>query len=255
MQHSFNVEFAVKYGVTEAILISNLEYWIKKNKANNKNFFDGRYWTYNSIKAWSELFPYLSEKKIRNALKNLENEGLILTGNYNTSAYDRTRWYAFSDIGISILLKRQMEDEKKENQNCQNGEPIPNIIPDTIPDSKTDSSTGKKKKEQMKTHIPSQQETGFSDEMQEAFEDWLNYKKERREPYKDTGLKTLLKKLKSNIEQYGEEAVIDMLTKTIAAGYQGPVWDWLTKSKPAEKPKKDYGWDGFYYEGMFDEAK
>lgn len=134
MQHSFNVEFAIKYGVTEAILISHLEYWIKKNEANNKNFFDGRYWTYNSIKAWSELFPYLSEKKIRNALKHLENEGLILTGNYNTSAYDRTRWYSFSDMATSILLKWKMEVEKEANQNSKNGEPIPDIIPNTIPD-------------------------------------------------------------------------------------------------------------------------
>lgn len=123
----------MKYGVTEAILIYHLEYWIKKNEANNKNFFDGRYWTYNSIKAWSELFPYLSEKKIRNALKHLENEGLILTGNYNTSAYDRTRWYAFSDMATSILLKGQMEIEKKSNQNSEKGEPIPDIIPYTVP--------------------------------------------------------------------------------------------------------------------------
>lgn len=260
MQHSFDVEFAVKYGITESILISHLEYWISKNKANGKNFHDGRYWTYNSIKAWSELFPYLSEKKIRNALKNLEDKGVILTGNYNASAYDRTRWYAFSDMAISILLKGKMEIEKTANQNSQNGEPIPDIIPDTIPDDNPPHipHRGKSpKKENQPVRIPTQLETGFSDTMQEAFEDWLSYKKERREQYKDTGLKTLVKKLKSSVEQYGEEAVIDMLTRTIAAGYQGPVWDWLTKAKqePKEKPKKDYGWDGFYHEGMFDDPR
>ena len=92
------------------------------------------------------------------------------------------------------------------------------------------SPKGKKSKSELP--VPSQSETGFSDKMQEAFEDWLAYKKERREPYKETGLKTLLKKLKTSVDQHGEEAVIDMLTRTIAAGYQGPVWDWLKKAKP-----------------------
>ena len=33
---------------------------------------DGLAWTYNSIKALCELFPYLTEKKIINTLKHLE---------------------------------------------------------------------------------------------------------------------------------------------------------------------------------------
>ena len=57
MQHHFDVELAVKYGVTEAVLLNHFEYWIELNKANGKNLFDGRYWTFNSMKAFSEIFP------------------------------------------------------------------------------------------------------------------------------------------------------------------------------------------------------
>lgn len=125
MQHHFDVELAVKYGVTEAVLLNHFEYWIELNKANGKNLFDGRYWTFNSMKAFSEIFPYLTEKKIRNALKHLQDEGLILTGNFNKSAYDRTLWYAFSDLAYSILPKGQMDLDEKANQSFQKGEPIP----------------------------------------------------------------------------------------------------------------------------------
>lgn len=125
MQHHFDVELAKQYGMVEAVLLNHFEYWIELNRANGKNYFEGRYWTFNSMKAFAEIFPYLSEKKIRNALKNLQDAGLIMTGNFNKSAYDRTLWYAFSDFAESILPKRQMEVAEKANQNSQKGEPIP----------------------------------------------------------------------------------------------------------------------------------
>lgn len=125
MQHHFDVDMAIRYGVVEAIILNHMEYWIELNRTNGRNFYDGRYWTFNSMKAMSEIFPYLTEKKIRTALKNLQEQGLILTGNYNKSAYDRTLWYAFSDLAESILPKRQMEENEKENGQYQKGEPIP----------------------------------------------------------------------------------------------------------------------------------
>ena len=134
MQHHFDVELAQKYGVAEAILLNHFEYWIELNRANEKNFYDGRYWTFNSMKAFSKIFPYMTEKKIRNALKHLQYEGLIVTGNYNKLAYDRTLWYAFSDLAESILPKGQMEDPEMANGYFQKVEPIP----DNKPDNDTD---------------------------------------------------------------------------------------------------------------------
>ena len=125
MQHHFDVDLAVKYGVTEAIILNHFEYWIELNKSNEKNYYEGRYWTFNSMKAFSEIFPYLSLKKIRNALKHLQDEGLILTGNFNRSSYDRTLWYAFSDLAESILTKGQMDDSEKSNGLPRKGKPIP----------------------------------------------------------------------------------------------------------------------------------
>lgn len=125
MEHSFDIDLAKKYGILEAILLKNLWFWIKKNEANEKNFFDGTYWTYNSTKAFNELFPYASESTIKRTLKKLQDLGLIKTGNYNEVAYDRTLWYAFEPLGIAIMSNRTMDDAKSYNGMIQNDQPIP----------------------------------------------------------------------------------------------------------------------------------
>lgn len=142
--HMFDPQIAKEYGVNAAIIFQNLAYWIEHNRANGANFHDGRYWTYNSVKAFSELFPYLTEKQIRGALKKLEEGGMILVGNYNRSAYDRTRWYALADKGLSICAKGQMDFRERENENAQEGEPIPDINTDITTSNKPDISARKK---------------------------------------------------------------------------------------------------------------
>ena len=103
MNHSFNVEIATKYGILEAVILENINFWITKNKANNKNFYDGFYWTYNSITALSKLFPYASRATIFRALNNLEDAGLVIAGNYNERTSDKTKWYALTKAGELLL--------------------------------------------------------------------------------------------------------------------------------------------------------
>ena len=157
MEHHFNVEIATEYGMLEAVLLNHLQFWLKKNEANGTNYYDGTYWTYNSIKALGILFPYVSQNRIRNALKRLEEAGLIMTGNYNKSAYDRTMWYAFTEKGKSILQNYKMEVVKLQNQNDKTEKPIPDNTADNKADNKhkygefenvllTDEEYGKLKK-------------------------------------------------------------------------------------------------------------
>ena len=48
MKHIFDVDIAKEYGVNEAVILESMNYWIQKNKANGKHFYEGEYWTYNS---------------------------------------------------------------------------------------------------------------------------------------------------------------------------------------------------------------
>lgn len=134
--HYFDIRVAELYGINCAVILQNLWHWIRKNEANGVNFYDGYYWTYNSTKAFKELFPYLSQKQIETALKKLRDEGIVITGNYNVVKYDRTLWYAITEKGKSILLVGKMETAPKGNGNDTEGKPIPN----NKPNSKTTNS-------------------------------------------------------------------------------------------------------------------
>ena len=96
-EHHFKVKDAKRYGVTEAIVLYNLKFWIAKNKATGKHFHNGKTWTYNSYKAFQVLFPYLSESQIKRALASLVKQGAILKNNFNKKRYDRTNWYTIAD--------------------------------------------------------------------------------------------------------------------------------------------------------------
>jgi hypothetical protein len=96
-EHRFRVGDAKACGVTEAILLYNLRFWVAKNKASGINFYKGRTWTYNSCKKFSKLFPYFSEWQIKRALASLVKQGAILKDNFNKMPYDRTNWYALAD--------------------------------------------------------------------------------------------------------------------------------------------------------------
>lgn len=131
--HAFNVSDAVQYGVEEAVLLYNLRFWLDKNKANKRNAHkhsDGEYyyWTYNSAKAFVELFPYMSEDKVQRVLKAMESKGIIISGNFNTAKYDRTKWY-------SIPQEYHIKSAELRNQFGGSAEPIPDINTDIKTDT------------------------------------------------------------------------------------------------------------------------
>lgn len=129
MVHQFKTALAKLYGIEEAILINNFHYWIKENKANDRNFFDGRYWTFNTQKAYADWFSYLSEGRIKRTINNLVEKGILMKGNYNANQYDRTNWYAFTDEGLAIVQNYYIDEPIMTNGRAETGRPIPNNKP------------------------------------------------------------------------------------------------------------------------------
>lgn len=127
MNHSFDIGIAKEYGMAAAVLLNNIEHWSRYNEVNRKNFHEGKYWVFNSIKAFEELFPYLTWRQIQYALKKLIDGGIIITGNFNESAYDRTLWYALTDYGKAVLGEnRRIEKRNNQQENQQeNGSELP----------------------------------------------------------------------------------------------------------------------------------
>jgi hypothetical protein len=129
MTHHFEVELAKQLGIEEAILIDKFVGWIQHNRANNKNYFDGRTWTFNSAKAYADIFPYMTESKIKRVVARLVELGILVKGNYNENQYDRTNWYAFTDEGNALVQNYYFHSSKMTNGKVQNERPIPNNQP------------------------------------------------------------------------------------------------------------------------------
>ena len=122
MEHQFKPEIAKKYGLPEAIFLHNLSFWQLTNQRNERNFYDGRYWTYNSCKAFTETFIYFSERQIERILKSLVNQKCIVSGNYNKLKMDRTKWYSVEPNIISLYEFKSIQPihQKREMQTPKN---------------------------------------------------------------------------------------------------------------------------------------
>ena len=110
MDFSFNIEFAKRYGVDEAIMVKSFQFWIRLNKANKVNYHDKRYWTYNTNKSLTEYYPFWTEKQVRRIIESLVDKQILLKGNCNKIAYDRTIWYAFVNEDLYLSDNFHLEE-------------------------------------------------------------------------------------------------------------------------------------------------
>lgn len=263
MEHSFNVEIATKYGIEQAIFIHNLYFWIKKNVANKTNLYDDRYWTYNSAKAYAELFPYMNESKIYRVIKSLIDNGFIIKGNYNENKYIQTAWYAFTDNAITILQncgyditnmaksnlqKQENHFAKMENGNCN----FDKCITDNNTNKNTDNKTDNNNRENEFSHPAIQPENKFSkihglskenlnvkqstiDKIDKAFEQLIF-------PVEDEEVKKMyfvlccspkwrnktihaLQMSLNKVQNYDRDFILKLIEDSIAGGWQGLVFE------------------------------
>jgi hypothetical protein len=105
--HFFDVSLAVRYGPIESIILTNLCWWLEKNKENGRHYVNERYWVYNSIKAFEKLFPYLNGEQIRRTIERLKEKGALYVGKFNKTGYDRTLWYSVSDEVLDLYRDKQ----------------------------------------------------------------------------------------------------------------------------------------------------
>lgn len=135
---TFRDDVAMAVGVNAAILFENISWWVEKNEKNGTNCHEGRFWTYNSVKAFAELFPFLTQSAIRAALRKLIDDGFLVEGVFNKTPYDRTKWYSIGEKGLEFCNVSNLQDEnfdlsKNENRNFEDEKPIPVSKPDVKP--------------------------------------------------------------------------------------------------------------------------
>jgi predicted phage replisome organizer len=76
--------------------------------------------------------------------------------------------------------------------------------------------------------------------LRSKMEEWCRYKMERKEPYKEQGMKSLLRKVENNALTHGDADVCELIEECMANNWKGIIFDRLEKqpvksSKPAKQ--------------------
>lgn len=242
---------ACAIGLNEAVIVQQIHYWMK----NSQHFYDGRRWIYNSVANWQKQFPFWSEATIKRALGSLENQGVIVSGNYNRDPRDRSKWYSISyevlraiesttqPVDDAFGQNDQMEQCKMTKCNvadCTDApgqddpmqvvnmtQPLPETtqeITTEIKNTGADADAPPPKRQKKSSFDPA----GLKPEnvSSEIWLDWIKFRREKRQPLTETTCAYQAKQLA------GHQNADEVIRRSIAGGWQGLFPD-RVPNKPA----------------------
>ena len=74
----------------------------------------------------------------------------------------------------------------------------------------------------------------LSEQVKGMLKDWIQYKRERRESYKPSGLKSLVTTATRYEKSVGAEAVCKVISDSMSSGYKGIMWDRLNRASQSK---------------------
>ena len=159
-----------------------------------------------------------SEKK-QKCSEDVANSSEIIAN----SSKDVAKTYLNDNINVNI--------NDNDNDNTPKGEVQKggNIPPNSLGDSL---------KQQLKTIRDS---FVFPEALHNKVNDWLDYKKEKRQPYKPKGLQSLLSQIQNQCVKHGEQAVMDVIDMSMANNYEGILWAKIAEGKKGQAYATGYG--------------
>lgn len=181
------------------------------------------------------------ESTVQLALQTFENfgmveiiDGVITIPNWNKhqslDALEKKREYQ-----KELMRKRRAEQKLLCKANC-----------DTNSDANVSCLEGEEEREEDKKKNKSVRETTrtifqrllpdyvLSDLLAQKMAEWITYKTERKEQYKEQGMKSLLRQVENNAMKYGDQAVCNLIDECMANNWKGIIFDRLqNQRKPA----------------------
>ncbi len=92
-KYYFSASVAKEVGVEEAIMFSNIFFWVDLNekKGSTYHFYENKYWMFNTILDFKKQYTFWTVATVRRILNNLEKSNYIQTGRFNKYGYDKTK--------------------------------------------------------------------------------------------------------------------------------------------------------------------
>lgn len=180
---TINRKLAKCLGLKEAVVFQQIHYWLEINKKTNNNFLEGRYWTYNSVKNWhTNEFDFLSLKTLQRTLKSLEDDGLILSGDFNKMKGDKTKWYSINyEKLLEVCEKRLNEKEVLSSKRVEIGKLA----------ASAKKEKNKENREVLDPMLPNWSNGGACDQIGQTIEpNWSNHMTKLVKPIPETTTET-----------------------------------------------------------------
>lgn len=116
------------FGVQCAIILQQIRYWMmtyrqaetQLSEKDRLHFHEGRWWVYNTYEQWQrDNFGFWSKRTIQRHISALETMGVLLSGEFNKSTGDRTKWYTIDFDAMDELVMAKQEKLKASGQSVQ----------------------------------------------------------------------------------------------------------------------------------------
>ena len=133
---------AVKIGLNEAVVLQQIHYWL----VTSAHVKEGKKWVFNTYKDWQLQLPFWSESTIKRTIKSLEDQGYLISANFNRFKMDKTKWYSINyekleqleDDAEIFMEPSTGQDELPFDSECDRGE---GSMTQAIPEITTKTST------------------------------------------------------------------------------------------------------------------
>lgn len=204
----------------------------------------------------------LSTQSVRTSLKRLKSTCEITiepTKNYSLITVENYDVYQSRDNDTNKQSNTQANKQLTNSQQTANKQ-----LTTKKESIKKDKERKKKDKEEKNIPPYPLEEFCFNSNMENKILEWLAYKKEKKDEYAPTGFKTLLGQIKRNSEQYGDNAVMELIDESMGSNWKGIIWDRIAKKKQggnnasigkntgSETGERETGGTVYDYERMFD---
>lgn len=93
-------------GLERAIILQQIHYWLQASNHTH----EGHAWIYNTYSQWGEQFPWMGVRMLRRYFNDLERQGLLVSGIFNTNRFDRTKWYRIDYEKLSTMSRDAQTD-------------------------------------------------------------------------------------------------------------------------------------------------
>ncbi len=96
---------AILLGLNESMILQQIHYWLgNKDKRAVPYIRENLSWVYNTHKDWHEQFPFWSVSTIRRAIQNLEDQGVLITRQFDLQEGDNKKYYTINYANLNARI-------------------------------------------------------------------------------------------------------------------------------------------------------